>query len=165
MAQMQSGVPYTSAEQDSVTTIVEALNILAEDQASFDGLADLPLDTDITLASNSDTKIATQKATKTYVDSTGSPSVANISTSTTLAPTTLNFTALVTTSTTDKTITLPAATDVRQIVVKKVDAGTGYVVVTAAGSDTIDGSTTYTITSQWESVTVICNGTNGWIIK
>lgn len=72
---------------------------------------------------------------------------------------------LVTTSSTNRTITLPTAADNtgRTIKVVKVDTGTGTTIVDGENSETIDGDTTFTLYEQWDSVTVYCNGT-AWFI-
>jgi hypothetical protein len=71
----------------------------------------------------------------------------------------------VTTSTTNRTITLPTASanTYRIITVKKVDSGSGTVTVDGEGSETIDGETTYTLTDQYSTVTLICDGSE-WFI-
>jgi len=57
---------------------------------------------------------------------------------------------LVTTGTNTITVNLPAAGPfVQEIVVMKVDSGSGSVVVQVTGGGTINGSATETITSQW----------------
>ena len=51
-------------------------------------------------------------------------------------------------------ITLPAASnlDGRILIIKKIDASVNAVTVTRAGSDTIDGATTFTLTNQYDTV-------------
>jgi hypothetical protein len=75
-------------------------------------------------------------------------------------------TILVTTSTTDKTITLPTAADNtnRLIRIKKVDAGIGNCIIDGEGSETIDGALTVTISSQWDSRSVQCDGTSWFVV-
>lgn len=70
-------------------------------------------------------------------------------------------TILVTTSSTNRTITLPTSADNagRQITIKKVDNGTGFVIIDGESSESIDGSATVTVQNQYGSVTVLCNGT------
>jgi hypothetical protein len=62
------------------------------------------------------------------------------------------------------TITLPAAStlDGRIYVIKKI-GNTANVVIDGNGAETIDGALTATLTTQWESITVQCNGT-AWFI-
>lgn len=62
--------------------------------------------------------------------------------------------------------TLPdvAANVERVFYVKKTDASANAVTVTRAGSATIDGATTYALTVQYQSVTVVSDGTNWHII-
>lgn len=74
-------------------------------------------------------------------------------------------TVLVTTSSTDRTITLPTAADNtnREIIVKKDDSGTGTVIIDP-GSGLIDGATTYTLYNQYAWIKIVCDGTNWSII-
>lgn len=65
------------------------------------------------------------------------------------------------------TATLPAASTARigmRHVFKKTDA-TNNVVVTAAGSDTIDGAATKTITTQYGAVSVVCVSATAWSVQ
>ena len=61
------------------------------------------------------------------------------------------------------TLTLPAASGSsgRQVTVKKTDAGVNAVTVDGAGSETIDGATTYDLPAQNDYVTLLCDG-SGW---
>jgi phage gp45-like len=62
------------------------------------------------------------------------------------------------------TITLPSSTITGKVItVKKTDA-VNNVVVSRAGSATIDGATTKTITTQYGFLTVIADGTNWFIV-
>lgn len=65
------------------------------------------------------------------------------------------------------TVTLPAAASVenhgRIYVIKKTDASVNAVTVDANASETIDGATTYSLLTQWKSVTIQSNGTN-WLV-
>ena len=73
---------------------------------------------------------------------------------------------LVTTSTTNRTITLPTAannTD-RMITIKKVDSGSGRVSVDGEGAETIDGQAAITFYSQYDYITVVCDGTSWHVV-
>lgn len=63
------------------------------------------------------------------------------------------------------TITLPAAASCkyRQFWIKKIDA-TNNVTVDGAGSETIDGATTKVLSTQYESVVLVSDGTEWWIV-
>lgn len=63
------------------------------------------------------------------------------------------------------TIALPpcSAKAYRIVVVKKIDSGSNEVTLDAAGSQTIDGSTTYTLSRQYQSVELHSNAT-GWSV-
>jgi len=60
----------------------------------------------------------------------------------------------VTTGAADRTITLPARSTNpgRRLIVRKVDSGVGKVIVVRAGSDTINGLTSWTISDQYGAV-------------
>jgi hypothetical protein len=65
----------------------------------------------------------------------------------------------------DVTVTLPAASDNAEVVVKIAGAANGYVVtVDADGSETIDGAATKTMDSDYESMHVVSDGSNWWRI-
>jgi hypothetical protein len=59
------------------------------------------------------------------------------------------------------TITLPAAASNTNKIytIKKIDS-TNSVVIDPNGSETIDGSSTITLTTQWDMIKIISNGTN-----
>lgn len=59
-------------------------------------------------------------------------------------------------------VTLPTASSQsgKLFIIKKTDSSGNAVTVTRAGSDTIDGATTYALTAQYQSVTIISDGTN-----
>ena len=60
----------------------------------------------------------------------------------------------------NRTITLPpVASSINEvIIVKKIDTSNNKVIVAANGAETIDGQLTYTLGTQWDSVTLICTG-------
>lgn len=64
------------------------------------------------------------------------------------------------------TVTLPTATTCtgRVYVIKRISAGVNNVTINTTSSQTIDGSTTRTLITQYASITVISNGTN-WDIE
>lgn len=74
-------------------------------------------------------------------------------------------TLFVTTGNTSRTITLPVANEYAnaRIFVKKVDSGTGTVVIDGAGAETIDGVNTYTIYADGGAVEIISDGTS-WFV-
>ena len=64
-------------------------------------------------------------------------------------------------------INLPSAAGAnkdRVIIVKKTDGTTNRVVVNPDGSDTIDGSTSYYLNTQYQSVTIVSDGSNWHIV-
>jgi len=64
------------------------------------------------------------------------------------------------------TVNLPLAADSNGIVyyIKKIDSSSNTVSIDGNGSETIDGSTSQIITSQYDCATVVCDGTEWWII-
>jgi hypothetical protein len=74
---------------------------------------------------------------------------------------------LVTTGASNRTITLPTAADNtdRMITIKKVDSGVGIVIIDGEGAETIDGATTYTLDTQYQQLTIVCNGTSWSIVS
>lgn len=76
-------------------------------------------------------------------------------------------TILMTTGASDRTVTLPTAADNtnRIITVKKVDSGTGIVIIDGEGSEQIDTSPTVRISDQLAAVTVQCDGTAWYLLS
>ena len=63
------------------------------------------------------------------------------------------------------TMTVPPAALVpgRIYAFKRINAGANQVIVDGYGAETIDGAATHTLTPQWNSVTIMSNGT-AWFI-
>ena len=61
------------------------------------------------------------------------------------------------------TVTLPKAVDGRTIYTKKID-NSNNVTIATTGSETIDGQAQQTISTQWDTVEVISDGSNWFII-
>jgi hypothetical protein len=63
------------------------------------------------------------------------------------------------------TMTLPPAALVpgRIYVFKRINAGANAVIVDGYAAETIDGAATHTLSPQWNSITIISNGT-AWFI-
>jgi hypothetical protein len=66
-------------------------------------------------------------------------------------------------ATTAVTITLPAASALRRYNLKAIDI-TNTVTINRAGSDTIDGETSFVFTNQYESISIASDGTSKWYI-
>lgn len=63
------------------------------------------------------------------------------------------------------TVTLPTAANKGQIlVIKKVDSTAGAITIGRAGTDTIEGATTKSLAAQYNSYTLVANGTSTWYI-
>ena len=76
-----------------------------------------------------------------------------------------HYTVRMSTGNSNRTVNLPAASEVfgRIYIVKKVDAGTGTVTIDANSAETIDGASTQIIVTQYNTYTIQSNGT-GWDI-
>jgi len=63
-------------------------------------------------------------------------------------------------------ITLPAVATANRVIyhIKKTDSSSNVVTVDGNASETIDGATTATITTQFESIMIVCDGSNWHII-
>lgn len=66
----------------------------------------------------------------------------------------------------DMIITLPAAADNTRTVytIKKMDSSSNKVTIDANGTETIDGEETIVLKSQYSYVTIVCDGTEWFII-
>lgn len=64
------------------------------------------------------------------------------------------------------TVNLPSAASSRgaALVVKKIDASANAVTIDASGSETIDGATTQALAAQYDSLTLICDASQWWIV-
>lgn len=64
------------------------------------------------------------------------------------------------------TVNLPAASGKagKKLTIKKTDVSANAVTIDGNASETIDGATTQSIGSQWEAVTIVCDGTNWQIV-
>lgn len=60
----------------------------------------------------------------------------------------------------DLTVTLPDATDYNGLILTIKNIGTGTVTIATISSQTIDGDPTKSLTSQWQILSVVSNGTN-----
>ena len=63
-------------------------------------------------------------------------------------------------------IDLPVSSGALDVVyiIKKIDATVNTVTVTANGAETIDGSNTVVLTTQYEKVSIICDGTAWYVL-
>lgn len=64
------------------------------------------------------------------------------------------------------TLTLPAVADSdgARYIVKKIDASANHVIVEGNGAETIDGAANVEIKHQYDSLSVVCDGSVWWII-
>jgi hypothetical protein len=88
-----------------------------------------------------------------------------ISASTTAVLAGLDVTYLVTTTAGDVTLTLPPASlhAGRRITVKKLVAA-NTLTIDPNGAETVDGAATLTLTAQWATRTLYCNGTSWFVV-
>lgn len=65
------------------------------------------------------------------------------------------------------TLTLPAASasSGQMLWFKKIDSTVNTITIQRAGTDTIDGATTYVLSTQYKYVEIVNNGSNAWFIK
>lgn len=61
------------------------------------------------------------------------------------------------------TITLPAPVDGAKVAVKKIDSSANTIIINPHGTETIDGSTSLTLSTQYESY-YLCSDGNNWYI-
>jgi hypothetical protein len=96
---------------------------------------------------------------------TGSISVGFVAKTTAYTLTTSDHTATGDATSAAFSLTLPTAVNCagREYIIKKIDASANAVTVATTSSQTIDGSTTYALSTQWKYVSVQSNGSN-WII-
>lgn len=62
------------------------------------------------------------------------------------------------------TITLPAAASSagHRLIIKKTDASANAVTVDGSGAETIDGAATASLTAQYQSIEIVCDGSTWW---
>lgn len=126
------------------------------------GVSGSAIDTDATLASNSDTKLASQRATKAYVDATAGIAVSTKTT--TYAITSADGVILGDTTSGSFTVTLPTAVGATKAFHIKKTAATNTLTINTSLSQTIDGGTSIAITALDETITVVSDGANWRII-
>ena len=64
------------------------------------------------------------------------------------------------------TVTLPAASNTGMLVfIKKIDNSTQTVIIKSAGTDTIEGASTQSLTTKNQSRTLIAGGNHVWYIQ
>lgn len=95
------------------------------------------------------------------------PTTFAISVSTTLTKQHSNGIILVDATVAARTITLPPATNLRdmQVTIKKIDNSVNTVVIEGDASDQIDGELNYTIYDRYASITIIAHGGNWYRVE
>lgn len=123
------------------------------------------------MASDSANKLATQQSIKAYVDTSiaaatgGGIAYHSQSGSYTVLDGDGYRVIGVTTGASDATITLPTAADNtdRILTIVKADNGAGEVIIDGEGSETINGSLTQNLTSQYDKISLVCTGVE-WLV-
>lgn len=64
------------------------------------------------------------------------------------------------------TLTLPPADESagRRLAIKKTDASANAVTIDGSGAETIDGSATLVLATQYNATTIICDGSQWWVL-
>jgi len=57
----------------------------------------------------------------------------------------------------------PAGSSTRVLFFKKIDSSANTITIDADGSETIDGSTTAVLSTQWDAATIVSNGSQ-WLL-
>jgi hypothetical protein len=166
-----------SSADDLTITASLASSLPIKTTNSFDiGSADLGLRALYLGTSDTDTgklQAGTLTADRTYTfpDTTGTVRVSNGVNSVSSADYTITNvdgydTILVSTGSSQRTITLPAvaSNSGRVITIKKTDSGTGSVLVDTPSTETIDGSAQYTIYTQYGMLRLTSDGSNWHIL-
>ena len=62
------------------------------------------------------------------------------------------------------TVTLPAVASSAKLLfhIKKIDGSANAITVDGNGAETIDDSATHSLSSQYNSITIVCDGTEWW---
>ena len=63
------------------------------------------------------------------------------------------------------TLNLPAASTRKRYHLKKIDASANAITVTPNGADTIQGAGTFSLNTQYKSITIYSDGTSTWYIE
>ena len=111
-----------------------------------------------------DTRVTTLEASTSGAGGSGAFIQAIVSPSSPYAPTNGNVILWDTTSG-NKIINLPPASSSFNFVmnIKKIDNSGNTITVNGNGSETIDGGLTAILTTQYESITIVCDGSNWYI--
>lgn len=126
------------------------------------GVSGSAISTDVTLAANSDTILASQKATKAYVDASAGVVVSTKTANYTI--TAADGVILANTTSGSFAVTLPTAVGVTKAFHIKKIAAANTLTINTTSSQTIDGGTSIAITALDESITVVSDGANWRII-
>jgi hypothetical protein len=148
-------VNFTVTAGASVTAEVQSI-----DTTHFDATA-LVIESEGIGSNDNDTTIPTSAAVKDYVDNVAVKTVVTDSTTSSIGSN--EDVSLADSSGGSITLTLPAHSSGKVVTVKKTDSSGNTVTVTGATGN-VDGASNYILYSQNESVTVISDGTNWFII-
>lgn len=62
------------------------------------------------------------------------------------------------------TVTLPVPTSGKQFAIKKIDSSVNIVTIAPAGSETIDGGASYSFNTQYQSISLVTDGSNWYLV-
>lgn len=131
------------------------------------GVSGTAIDIDGTLAANSDTLLASQKAVRSHVAAAvlGAGVVVTKSSNATLATTGENV-VLGDTTSGNVTLTLPAASGNSGLsyIIKKTVAA-NQLIIDPNSSETVEGAATFTMYNQYNMVQIVCDGSNWHILS
>lgn len=96
----------------------------------------------------------------------GDPSAVTTVTSSTVTLDNEDFVVICDATSNAITVNLPAASTSSSFryYIKKIDSSANTVTIDANASETIDGDTTKILTSQYDSIEIVCDGSNWYII-
>jgi len=132
-----------------------------------DGTGNLSIAGDFAMDDQEDTLLLVSNGANGWYElarSNSSASIETITSSDTLDAG--NYVVLVNATSGAVTVTLPAvaANTGRIYYIKKIDSSANAVTIDGNASETIDDSTTRILSSQYDSVTIACDGTEWWIL-
>lgn len=117
------------------------------------------------LSNNASIQLAYDSTTSRWmVVGTASSTTSVVSVSIDTVLTSLNDVVLVSASGAARTITLPTPISGKTITVKKTDSSANAVTISRSSTETIDGNNSVTLSAQYDSYTMVSDGTNWFII-
>lgn len=104
-------------------------------------------------------------ATAVLISGSGSGTYFNVaSTSANITLTDTNDVVLASAASGAITITLPSPTSGKQLTIKKTDSTVNSVTVSPSGGQTIDGGASYSLNTQYQSISLVTDGSNWYLV-